>query len=130
MYSPCLLISRVPKVYLIASSHRLREVPAEAHKAVNTGKQSMSKHLLLQSKHEQASTRRQHETSHLPSRAVTNRLSGVLFTHDDTAHLERFKWFSYRLSIKVVNMAYHQAWHSTQTWQEVEHKLNCLCLSI
>src|SRR3954469_8868577 len=109
MYSPCLLNSRVPKVKWIASSHRLREVPAEAHKTVNTGKQSTSKHLLLRGKHEQASTRRQHGTSHLPSRAVTNRLSGVLVTHDDTAHLERFKLYSYRLSTKVVNMESHSS---------------------
>src|ERR1041385_4982328 len=109
MYSPCLLISQVPKVQLIASSHRLREVPAEAHKRINTRKQSTSKNLLLRSKHEQASTIRQHETSHQPSRAVTNKLSGVLVTHDDTAHLERFKLFSYRLSTKVVNMASHSS---------------------
>src|ERR1041385_2440678 len=124
MYSPCLLISRVPKVYLIARSHRLREVPAEAHKTTNTGKQSTSKHLLLRGKHEKASTRRQHETSHLPSRAVANNLSGVLVTHDDTAHLQWFKLFSYRLSTKVVNMANTEEWYSTQTWQKVKHKEN------
>ena len=61
----------------------------------NTGKQSMRKHLLLRSKHEQASTRRKHETSHVPSKAVTNRLSGVLVTHDDPAHLQGFKLFNY-----------------------------------
>src|ERR1041385_431591 len=109
MYSPCLLISRVPKVKSIVSSHRLREVPAEAHKTINTGKQSTSKHLLLRGKHEQASTRRQHETSHLPSRAVTNNLSGVLVTHDDTACLRWFKLFSYMSSTKVVNMATHSS---------------------
>src|ERR1041385_1923730 len=85
------------------------KIPAEAHKTINTGKQSTSKHLLLRGKHEQASTIRQHETSHLPSRAVTNRLSGVLVTHDDTAHLQRFKLFSYRSSTKVVNMASHSS---------------------
>src|SRR3954462_7165866 len=95
MNSLFLLISRVRKGWLIPSSHRLREVPAEAHKTVNTGKQSTSKHLLLRSKHEQASTRRQHETSHLPSRAVTNMLSGVLVTHDDTARFRWLKLFSY-----------------------------------
>src|ERR1041385_7757161 len=127
MYSPCLLISRVPKMLLIASSHRLREVPAEAHKTINTGKPSASKHLLLRSKHEQASTRRQHEISHLPSRAVSNRLSGVLVTHDDTAHLERFKLFSYGYQQRLLTWPLTQAWHSTQTFEEVKHNINYLC---
>src|ERR1041385_730904 len=95
MYSPCLLISRVPKVQSIASTHPLREVPAEAHKTVTLESNQRESTLLLRGKHEQATTRRQHETSHQPSRAVTNRLSGVLVMHDGTAHLKGFKLFSY-----------------------------------
>ena len=55
----------------------------------------------------EASTRitgRQHETRHydtdLPSRAVTNRLSGVPVTHDDTARLQWLKLFCYQIKSK------------------------------
>src|SRR3954466_11584289 len=95
MYSPCLLNSRVPKVKWIASSHRLREVTAGAHRKETLESNQRAITLLLRGKHEQASTRRQHETLHLPSRAVTNRLSGVFVTHDDIARLYWFKLFIY-----------------------------------
>ena len=45
--------------------------------------------------------------SHLSSRAVTNRLSGVLVTHDDITHLEWFNLFSYTTCPKVVKMSSH-----------------------
>ena len=83
MYSPCLLNSRIPKVKGIAGSHRLREVTAGAHRKINTGKQSTVHHYYYGAIKEQATTIGQRETSHLPSRAVTNRLSEVLVTHDE-----------------------------------------------
>ena len=56
-----------------------------------------------------------HCDTDLPSRAVTNRLSEVSSTHDDTAHLERFKLFSYTTRAKDLNMASHtsMAYHTS-----------------
>ena len=72
-------------------------VSAGAHKTKDTEKQSTEIHLSLRSNTN--ITRRKHGTRHydtdLPSRAVTNRLSGVPVTHDDTSRLTRFKLFSY-----------------------------------
>src|SRR3954465_3753461 len=63
-------------------------------KAIN--EQALYYYEAVTSKHQQEGNMRQHTTtSHLLSRAVTDRLSGVLVTHDDTARLERFKLFSY-----------------------------------
>src|SRR3954467_7944937 len=113
MYSPCLLNSRVPKVKGIASSHRLREVTAEAHrrkhwKAINGAP------LLLRSNTRASINKKQHETSHLPSRAVTNDLSGVLVTHNE------YRTFTV---VQVVELQVIKqrllTWQLKQAWQKV-----------
>ena len=67
----------------------------------NTGKQETVAHYYYEAimgKHQREGNMRQRTTaSHLPSRAVTSRLSGVLVTHDDTACLYWFKLFSYSM---------------------------------
>src|SRR3954467_5994028 len=63
-------------------------------KAIN--EQALYYYEAITTKHQQEdSTRLRTTISHLPSRAVTNRLSGASVTHDDTTRLERFKLFSY-----------------------------------
>ena len=80
----------------LASSPR---VITGAHDKETLERKYIRKHLLLRSNHKQASLRRQHETQQydtgLPSREITNKLSQVSVTHDDTAHLQWFKLFSY-----------------------------------
>src|SRR4051794_3399198 len=88
IYAPPYLIRRsVPKVKSIARSHRLRRQPREHTRQQTLESNQRASTLLLRGRHEQASTRRQHETSHYcvaPTvERVTNRLSGVLVTHDE-----------------------------------------------
>ena len=79
-------------------------VTARAQKKGTLERQSTEMHLLLRSNHKQAKIKRQHETRHcdtdLPSRAVTNRLSEVSITHDDTSRLQWFKLFRYTTRLK------------------------------
>src|SRR3954463_13048869 len=61
----------------------------------NTGKQATLHHYYYGAPHEQEGNTIQRTTaSHLPSRAVTNKLSGASVTHDDVARLRWFKLFS------------------------------------
>ena len=63
------------------------KVTPKAHKTANTGKQATVAHYYYganTSKHQQEGNTIQCTTAaHLPSRAVTNRLSGALVTHDE-----------------------------------------------
>ena len=71
--------------------HHLRGYPREHTRRKILERQPTEMHLLLRSNHNRQGSRRQHETRHydtdLPSRAVTNRLSGVPVTPDDTSRL-------------------------------------------
>ena len=95
---PCLEIDGAEGVVdrSLATSPR---VSAGAHKKEILERQSTEMKLLLRSNHSRQGSRGQHETRHydtdLPSRAVTNRLSEVPVTHEDTPRLTRFKLFSY-----------------------------------
>src|SRR4051812_39274726 len=96
IYAPPYLLRRsVPKVKSIARSHRLQRVPAGAHKKVNTGKQPTNKHSITTrqtSKPQQEGNTRHHTTTpHLPSRTVTNRLSGVFVSHNEYCTLWWFQ---------------------------------------
>src|SRR3954465_5496757 len=63
-------------------------------KAIN--EQALYYYEAITSNHQQeGNTRHRTSASHLPSRAVTNRLSGASVTHDDTARLYWFKLFRY-----------------------------------
>src|SRR3954471_21031415 len=86
IYAPPYLIRRtVPKVTSI--DHELATSPTitreHTRRQILESKQRAST-ILLRGTHEQAPTRRQHDTtaSHLPSRTVTIRLSGASVPHD------------------------------------------------
>ena len=79
----------MPKVTSIDRKLALSpRVTAGAHKKETLEKQSTNMHLLLRSN---TRSKRQHKArqrgTDLPSRAVTNKLSGVSVTHDDAARL-------------------------------------------
>src|ERR1041385_807932 len=118
MYSPCLLISRVPKVQLIASSHRLRRYPRK-HTRRKHWKAINGAPLLLRSN---TRSKRQHKArqrdTDLSSRTVNNNLSGVSVTHDEYRMFTEVQVASLRL----LTWQLKQAWHITQTGQEVKHK--------
>src|SRR3954462_3744854 len=120
MYSPCLLNSRVPKVKGLASSHRLREYPRE-HTRRKHWKAINGEPLLLRSNTRASNHKKQHETSHVPSRAVTNSLSEVLVTHDEyrTFTVVRVVYLQV-INQRLLTWQLKQAWHSTQTWQRVK----------
>src|SRR4051812_15425440 len=86
IYAPPYLIRRsVSKVKSI--DHKLATSPTvtpKAHKAANTGKQATVAHYYYEATPDQEGNTIQRTTaSHLPSRAVTNRLSGASVTHDE-----------------------------------------------
>src|ERR1041384_2929191 len=86
IYAPPYLIRRsVPKVK--SNDHELATSPTitpGAPKAANTGKQATVHHDYYGASHDQEGNTIQRTTaSRLPSRAVTNRLSGALVTHDE-----------------------------------------------
>ena len=62
----------------------------------------------------EGNTRRRTTISHLPSRAVTNRLSEVSVTHDVTSRLASVQVVQLHIMSKVVNMASHtsMAYHT------------------
>src|SRR4051812_40248984 len=98
IYAPPYLIRRRSEGDVDRS--RARNVSERSRGSTHEGKHWESINgapLLLQSN---TRSRRQHTTrqrdTDLSSRLVTNDLSGVLVTHDDTARLRWFKLFSYR----------------------------------
>ena len=110
IYAPPYMIRRsVPKVKSIARLHRHPMVTPRAHKMINTGKQSTSKHSITTEHH---TIKRHHTTrqsgTDLSSRTVTNSLSGVSVTHDGYRTL---RYSSSCLATgdqtTVVNMATH-----------------------
>src|SRR3954463_3316181 len=91
IYAPPYLIRRpVPKVKSI--DNELATSPTAtpvAHKTTNTGKQATVAHYYYEAtKDHEDNTIQRTTTSHLPSRAVTNKLSGASVTHDDVARLQ------------------------------------------
>src|SRR3954468_7260912 len=98
IYAPPYLMRRVGAEgevgRTLASSPAITPV---AHKTVNTGKQTTVHHYYYRATQDQEGNTIQRTTaSHLPSRVVTNKLSGASVTHDDVARLRWFKLFRYR----------------------------------
>ena len=83
---PYLMRRRKPKVKSIARSQRHPSVTPVAHKTATleaSNEQAFYYYEANTSKHQQEGNTIQRTTaSHLPSRVVTNRLSGALVTHD------------------------------------------------
>src|SRR4051812_25501163 len=97
IYAPPYLIRRRAEGEVDRTLASSPTVTPVAHKTVNTGKQTTVHHYYYGATQDQEGNTIQRTTaSHLPSRAVTNKLSGASVTHDDVACLRWFKLFSYR----------------------------------
>ena len=87
IYAPPYLIRRSVEGEVDRTLASSPTVTPRAQKTANTGKQATVAHYYYganTSKHQQeGNTRHRTKASHLPSRTVTNRLSGVPVTHDE-----------------------------------------------
>src|SRR4051812_28110134 len=97
IYAPPFLIRRRAEGEVDRTLATSPTVTPRAQKATNTGKQTTVHHYYYGAPQDQGgNTIQRTTTSHLPSRAVTNKLSGASVTHDDVARLRWFKLFRYR----------------------------------